>query len=77
MVHGEERESALVADTDLRALTESNRRSIVKLRDEYEALWGQAIDDGVRTGAFDVREPPLARLSPLQMCTGVAHYRQQ
>ena len=46
---------------DWRSLTEANRRRIVQLKDQYDALWQQAIDDLKRAGRLS-GDPQLVRL---------------
>jgi AcrR family transcriptional regulator len=74
IIHGRDQASALVGDNELRALTETDRRVIVQLRDTYEQFWRQTIEEGVATKQFFVSDASLVRLSLLQMCTGVAYW---
>lgn len=73
-VHGRQRLEALVSDTELRALSEPERKGAVKLRDRYESLWQQILDQGVASGDFVAEDTRLVRLGLLQMCTGVAYW---
>jgi AcrR family transcriptional regulator len=66
--------TARVAEYEMRALTDDNRREMQSLRDEYEMLFGQAIERGVRVGTFATADVALTRLAVLEMCTGVAHW---
>lgn len=63
-----------VVDNEVAALTPQTRESVVRLRDDYENLFGDAIADGVRSGSFGTTEPTLARLALLEMCNGVARW---
>lgn len=63
-----------VGDTELRSLSRARRARIVALRDEYQAIWTDAITAGVRSGAFVVPDASLAAMALMQMCTGVAHW---
>jgi AcrR family transcriptional regulator len=74
VVHGVHQLSAIVNDTELRALSEEHRASIVGKRDEYEAYWRVALADGISRGVFSVEDPKMAAFALLQMCTGVAHW---
>lgn len=65
-----------VADDELRALSPALRAEITGLRDAYETFWRAAITDGVTAGEFRVREPGVARLALLEMCSGVARWYQ-
>jgi AcrR family transcriptional regulator len=71
-VHGEHREEAVVADTELRALSAESRDAIQPIRDEYEVLWRQAIED-LAAGQLTL-DHSLVRFAIIQMCTGVAHW---
>jgi TetR/AcrR family transcriptional regulator, cholesterol catabolism regulator len=46
---------------DWRSLTQANRRRVVQLKDRYDALWQQAIDDLKRAGRLP-GDPQLVRL---------------
>lgn len=63
-----------VVDNEVAALTPAIRESVVRLRDEYENLFGDAITDGTESGTFATTEPTLARLALLEMCNGVARW---
>lgn len=71
-VHAINREAALVADTELRALSRANRKMITRRRDEYEGVWKQVLERGVAGGVFSIEDLTVTRLLLLQMCTGVA-----
>jgi AcrR family transcriptional regulator len=73
-IHGNQRLEALVSDTELRALSEPERKGAVKLRDRYESLWQGILDEGVASGDFVAEDTRLVRLGLLQMCTGVAYW---
>jgi AcrR family transcriptional regulator len=64
----------LVGDTELRSLSRARRARIVALRDEYQAIWADAITSGVESGDFGVPDAGIAAMALLQMCTGVAHW---
>jgi len=63
-----------VGDTELRSLSRARRASIVSLRDEYQAIWTDAITSGIRSGTFAVPDARVAAMALMQMCTGVAHW---
>lgn len=67
-------ERARVIDNEVQWLAGHDRASVMALRDQYEALWTQAITDGVNGGEFWVRDQRLARLALLEMCNGAAHW---
>lgn len=65
---------AYVGDTEIRSLDDANRARIVKLRDEYEALWKDVIWRGVECGEFQIDDQKLFRLAVIQMVNGVAYW---
>jgi AcrR family transcriptional regulator len=65
---------AYVGDTEIRSLDDANRARIVKLRDEYEALWEDVIRRGVEAGEFQIEDQKLFRLAVIQMVNGVAYW---
>jgi AcrR family transcriptional regulator len=65
---------AYVGDTEIRSLDDSNRARIVKLRDQYEALWEDVIRRGVESGEFRIEDQKLFRLAVIQMVNGVAYW---
>ncbi|EID14513.1 TetR/AcrR family transcriptional regulator [Mycolicibacterium phlei] len=73
-IHTEQRLQCIVSDTELRALAGERRASIVNYRDDYEALWRNAIDAAVQDGSAVVSDVAIATKSLLEMCTGVAHW---
>ncbi|MFN8187903.1 MAG: TetR/AcrR family transcriptional regulator [Gaiellales bacterium] len=70
--HGLDQRAAIVADTELRALTGSRRERVVALRDSYEAIFRQLLADGVEAGTFHVRDLDVAARAILLQSTGVA-----
>ncbi|GAA1891698.1 TetR/AcrR family transcriptional regulator [Paeniglutamicibacter psychrophenolicus] len=69
--------TARVAEYEMRALSEANRPAMQELRDEYEALFTQVLERGVRVGAFNTDDLTMARLALMEMGTGVAHWFRQ
>lgn len=74
MYNGQNLLAANVSDSEIRSLDTPNRGRIVKLRDAYEELWAKVISDGVRDGAFAIRDQKLFRLSVIQMCNGISYW---
>lgn len=70
--HGLHRRAAFVTDTEVRALTGSQRDEILALRDDYERLFLQLVRDGVRDGVFRSTNPRVTVRAILLACTGVA-----
>jgi AcrR family transcriptional regulator len=73
-VHAEDNVRCTIADGELRSLTGDNRREIVGLRDQYQALWEQLIGEGAAVGTFEVPEVKTATFALLGMCTNVARW---
>jgi AcrR family transcriptional regulator len=59
-----------VCNTEVRSLEPANRAAIVAKRDYYAAQVRQIIDEGCRTGRFQVRSPRLAAFAVLEMGNG-------
>lgn len=59
-----------VCNTEVRSLEPGNRAAIVAKRDHYAAQVRQIIDEGCRTGRFQVRSPQLAAFAVLEMGNG-------
>jgi AcrR family transcriptional regulator len=74
LYHGREQLMSLVSDNELRALSSSQLKSMIKLRDRYEILWRDTLADGVESGDFHLRNAKLTRLALLHMCSGVVYW---
>lgn len=75
MAHGVNRLSALVTDTEFRALHGANKEKVRKLRKQYEMLWSHVIKEGIRNRLFpNIRDEKIATFAILEMCTGVVHW---
>jgi AcrR family transcriptional regulator len=72
LFHGEHREEAFVADSELRALEPGGRELVVKLRDRYEQAFVDILEDGASQGVLRVSDVKLAVYALTAMCTGVA-----
>ncbi|SFB48667.1 transcriptional regulator, TetR family [Amycolatopsis marina] len=72
--HATQPDETRVVDNEVRSLSPEPRAAVIRLRDTYEALWADAIDDGVRAGIFHTDEPSVSRLALLEMCNGVARW---
>jgi hypothetical protein len=71
--HGLHRNSAIVGDTELRALSPESLEIVGRIRDSYEDLWRSAVAElaSRNPAGFD---HSLLRFAIIQMCTGVAHW---
>jgi len=74
ITHAVQPQETQVVDNEVRALSPETRRSVVELRDEYERLWADIIDEGVRAGMFRTGGVSVTRMALLEMCSGVARW---
>jgi AcrR family transcriptional regulator len=72
--HATQPDETRVVDNEVRSLSPEPQRAVIRLRDSYEGLWADAIDEGVRAGIFHTDEPSVSRLALLEMCNGVARW---
>lgn len=72
--HASAPERTRVVDDEVNALSPAARAEVVALRDRYEALWQDTLDEGVATGAFEVGSTAVVRRALLEMCSGVARW---
>jgi hypothetical protein len=63
-----------VVDTEIRALTGDYRTRVVRLRDQYEELFDEILQDGVGASVFVVTDVRTTRLALLEMCNGVSRW---
>lgn len=70
--HGLNAKAAFVTDSEIRALSEGPRRTLVEKRDEYQEKFRQMIVVGVDDGTLTVSDPKVATYAILLQCTGVA-----
>jgi AcrR family transcriptional regulator len=70
--HGLHTRAAFVTDSEIRALTEGPRLALIGKRDDYQAMFGAMIRDGVRDGSLRVTDASIATYAILLQCTGVA-----
>lgn len=66
--------TARVAEYEMRALSPVNACVMQKLRDDYESLFAQVLERGIRVGDFSTQDATMARLALMEMGTGVAHW---
>ena len=72
--HAMDSQRSLVADDELRALSEEAFARVIRLRDNYEQLWADILERGQRTGVFRLANARVTRLALLEMCNGVARW---
>ena len=62
---------AAVSDAELRALNRNNLKAIIKLRDEFDAIFSNTISRGIDTGLFAAADVPMVKSSILTVCARV------
>jgi AcrR family transcriptional regulator len=72
MFHAERRKENVIADSEIRSLEPEQRPAIIALRDAYERLFADVLEDGRRTGAFELADVRVALAALLAMTNGVA-----
>jgi hypothetical protein len=68
--HATRTKEVFVGNSELRSLSSRNRAKIIRLRDEYEALFRDIVQQGCEAGAFHVDDVKVATFAVLAMCTG-------
>jgi AcrR family transcriptional regulator len=71
LFNAEHPHEAAVSDAGFKALTPENRKTIVQIRDEFEALFTGLLDGGVETGEFAVGDVSVIRNSMLSSCARI------
>jgi hypothetical protein len=61
-----------IIDTELRSLEGKSRPYILSLRDKYEALLQELLQDGMERGVFRSTDVKVASYALIAMCTEVA-----
>ncbi|MEE1752490.1 TetR/AcrR family transcriptional regulator [Streptomyces sp. SP18CS02] len=72
--HAERHTTARVVQYELDALGAEHRSEIVELRRRSDAAVRRIINDGVRSGEFDVPDVPGTTLAVLSLCIDVARW---
>ena len=66
-----------VTDSEIRSLTNENYKDIIKKRKRYENLFIKILDEGIKTGQFDIKDSKRTTYAILQMCTGVSYWYKE
>jgi hypothetical protein len=74
LVHAVFQLDTRVVDGEVRALTPETRPQVIAVRDEYEGIWRETLEQGYQKGVFGTLDPGLARLALLGMCTAVNNW---
>jgi AcrR family transcriptional regulator len=72
--HTLDAQRSLVADDELRAVSDAAFIKVMQLRDGYERLWADTLEAGQRSGEFSFPDARITRLALLEMCNGVARW---
>ncbi|MGH3259541.1 MAG: TetR/AcrR family transcriptional regulator, partial [Streptosporangiaceae bacterium] len=72
--HTLDAQRSLVADDELRAVSDAAFTKVMQLRDGYERLWAETLQRGKRSGEFSFADARITRLALLEMCNGVARW---
>jgi AcrR family transcriptional regulator len=72
--HTLDAQRSLVADDELRAVSDAAFVKVMQLRDGYERLWADTLEAGQRGGEFSFPDARITRLALLEMCNGVARW---
>jgi AcrR family transcriptional regulator len=72
--HTLDAQRSLVADDELRAVSDAAFTKVMQLRDGYERLWAETLEHGKRSGEFTFADARITRLALLEMCSGVARW---
>ncbi len=72
--HTVDRDETFVADAELRSLEDQNYKKIVKMRDEYEKIYRDILQEAINKGEIKVESFGLASKALLQMCTGISYW---
>jgi AcrR family transcriptional regulator len=70
-LHAFARLDAIVGDGELRALGDTSRVRVVRLRDDYEDLWAVVLAGGREGHVFDFDDEKITRLALLEMRTDI------
>jgi AcrR family transcriptional regulator len=74
LFHVERRDEAFITHSELRSLTESNRRRMHAERDHYEAMLRTLLKEGINAGVFESPDLRLVTIAILTMCSGVSDW---
>jgi AcrR family transcriptional regulator len=72
LFHADRRQEAFLLDSELRALEPGGRELVIKLRDQYEQIFTDILQQGAAAGVFDIPDIKLTVFGLMAMCTGVA-----
>ncbi len=72
--HGERAREVFIGNSELRSLSRAQRTRIVVLREEYEQVFQNELEDGIRQGKFLPIDVPVTSYGILAMTTWVSSW---
>ena len=72
--HVKNPDETYVTDSEIRSITKGAYDRIVRKRRNYEKIFIQIIEEGIKSGGIIVHDVKLVAIAILQMCTGVSHW---
>jgi AcrR family transcriptional regulator len=69
--HVQRQKEAIIADSELRGLTARNYKEIIQMRDDYERVIQDVLNEGVAEGIFAESDTKIISYAILSMCTAV------
>lgn len=76
--HLERQKENFIANSELRGLTQEHLQVIVQKRDEYEQIFQNIIQNGIREGVFSAGDVKILSYAILTLCTaGAAWYKSK
>lgn len=71
LFHMQRQKEAIIADSELRGLTARNYKKIIQMRDDYESIVQNVLEEGVTEGVFAETDTKVISYAILSMCTAV------
>lgn len=72
--HCERQKEVLIADSELRALSNKRLKEFLMLRDDYEDIFKNIIQAGIDEGIFRKTHSKICSFAVITMCTSVANW---
>ncbi len=72
--HAEHQHAALIGNSEIRALSAAKRRSVVRLRDQYQATLERLLQDAVEAGRIQVPDVKMAAYAGIAILNHVASW---
>lgn len=70
--HATRQRETFIGNSELRALSEANRKDIISLRDEYQDLFSDALTRGISEDVIVADDVQLATFTALAICSSAA-----